>query len=782
MWIVSKLFSVNGLNAEHLVSLRMDVTFSTPFKKFESWRRKIGDRSFGTKLALLLTVAAIISCAATYAALNAAPPFGDNPATVIWLLNLDLVILAFLVALIARRILKIWSNRRQGLAGSRLHVRLVLLFSVLTATPAILMAVFSAVFFHFGIQTWFSERVQTAVFNAQAVAEAYLEENQQSIRGDSLLLAQDITRNAEVLIDNKQAFMDFLEKQTFLRNFSEVVVFDGTRRIIGTAGFTYTLAFENLIEKLPENTLNLAREGDVIILTGTSDDRVRAIVKLTNFQDTFIFVGRLVDPAVVAHLENTRTATEDYAALQGQFSGLQITVTMIFVVVALMLLLAAIWFGIVLARQMISPISTLINVADQVRAGDLTARVPENDQIEEFEFLAQSFNRMTSQIEEQRDELVRANRQMDDRRRFTETVLSGVSSGVISIDEANIITIANVSAHKLFDSKLEKLVGQNLADILPDIEELLEEAHKKAPKSVQREIPFVTKGGTKRTLLVRLAIERIGDVDKGAVITFDDITELQSAQRKAAWADVARRIAHEIKNPLTPIQLSAERLRRKYMDEIKTTPEVFAQCTDTIIKHVDDIGRMVSEFSSFARMPEPVIKPENIQKHVLDTLSLQQQAHPAILFTYDGLDRETDMPSVDCDAQQLRQALTNLTLNAIDSIESRADADKNVKGHIHIGMTQVDNGHSCLISISDNGLGFPKEEDIEQLSEPYITHKEKGTGLGLAIVRKIMEDHDGKLVLGTPDWIRELPTYQNLGGATVSLLLPFKIKTEQKAA
>ncbi len=760
----------------------MDITFSAPYKKFEAWRNKLGDRSLSTKLALLLTIAAIISCAATYAALNATPPFGDNPRTVIWLLNLDLVILAFLVALIARRILKIWSSRRQGLAGSRLHVRLVLLFSVLTATPAILMAIFSAFFFHFGIQTWFSDRVQTAVFNAQAVAEAYLEENKQSIRGDSLLLAQDITRNADVLIDNKQAFMDFLEKQSFMRNFSEVVVFDGTRRVIGTAGFTYTLAFENLIENLPENTINIARDGDVVIMTGANDDRVRAIVKLTNFQDTFIFVGRLIDPDVIEHLENTRTATEDYAALQGQFSGLQITVTMIFVVVALMLLLAGIWFGIVLARQMISPISTLINVADQVRAGDLTARVPENDQIEEFEFLAQSFNRMTSQIEEQRDELVRANRQLDERRRFTETVLSGVSSGIMSVDEDNNITIANVSAHALFDSKKQKLVGRDITALLPDIEGLLEDAHKKAPKIVQKELPFVSSGGTKRTLLVRIAVERIGDVDKGAVITFDDITELQSAQRKAAWADVARRIAHEIKNPLTPIQLSAERLRRKYLSEIKTSPEIFEQCTDTIIKHVDDIGRMVSEFSSFARMPEPVIKPENIKKHVLDTLILQQQAHPSILFSYDGLEEADSMPPIDCDARQLRQALTNLTLNAIDSIEARTDNDKTIKGHIHIALGQVDDGHSCLIAISDNGLGFPKEEDIEQLAEPYITHKEKGTGLGLAIVRKIMEDHEGKLVLGTPDWLKELSIYQDLGGATVCLLLPIKIHTEQKAA
>jgi two-component system nitrogen regulation sensor histidine kinase NtrY len=643
------------------------------------------------------------------------------------------------------------------------------------------MAIFSAFFFHFGIQTWFSDRVQTAVFNAQAVAEAYLEESQQSIRGDALLLSQDITRNASMLIDDKELFLNFLEKQTFLRNFSEVVVFDGTRRIIGTSGFTFTLAFENVIETLPESTLNIAREGEVVILTASSEDRVRAIIKLNNFQDTFIFVGRIIDPAVLNHLEITRTATADYAALQGQFSGLQITVTMIFVVVALMLLLAAIWFGIVLARQMINPISTLISVADQVRSGDLTARVPEGEQIEEFEFLANSFNRMTSQIQEQRDELVFANRQMDERRRFTETVLAGVSSGIIGVNENDVIKIANVSAHSLLEEAPDTLIGQNIKKVIPDIGDLLDQAHAKAPKIIQQEVPIIASNGGRRIFLLRIAIERIGDMDKGAVITFDDITELQSAQRKAAWADVARRIAHEIKNPLTPIQLSAERLKRKYLKEIKTDPEVFEQCTDTIVKHVDDIGQMVSEFSSFARMPDPVMKDERLQTHILDTLSLQQHAHPDIFFSYEGLDND-QIPTLMCDARQLRQAITNLSLNALDAVQARQDGEPDLKGHIHILAALTDDREHCIISVSDNGMGFPENEDIEQLAEPYITHKTKGTGLGLAIVRKIMEDHNGKLILGTPDWLANIPGFLNLGGATVSLVLPISKTSQEKAA
>ncbi|MCB9995662.1 MAG: PAS domain-containing sensor histidine kinase [Rhodospirillales bacterium] len=725
----------------------------------------------------------MISGFSTYAALTATPPFGDDPDTVIWLLNLDLIILMLLTILVARRIVGLWSGRRRGIAGSRLHVRLVLIFSILAATPAIIMTVFSAFFLHFGIQSWFSDRVSTAVNNAQAVAEAYLEEHQQVIKADTLAMANDIDRQTLLLSANAEMFDRVLQTQSLLRNLSEAVVFDHSGRVMASSGLTFTLAFE----ALPAYALSRAAEGEVVVMTGGSDDRVRALVKLGGFTDTYLFVGRMVDPVVLGNLKDAREAVEAYAQLEGHRSDLLLTFTLIFFVVALLLLLAAVWFGLIFSRQLIVPISSLISAADRVRGGDLTARVPEFDRRDEFDVLARAFNRMTSQIEEQRDELVMANRQLDHRRRFTETVLAGVSSGILGVDEQGRITLANSSAAELFELEESDLVGKRVGQVIPDLDDLLAQAHSKPDKISQAELPYRLHDDSKRVLLVRIAIEMIGEEDKGAVLTFDDITELLSAQRKAAWADVARRIAHEIKNPLTPIQLSAERLKRKYLSQISVDQEIFSQCTDTIIHHVGDIGRMVNEFSAFARMPEPVMHTEDLTSQLRDTLILQQQAHSDIRFEMEGLEKDAVTVTAYIDSQQIRQAVTNIMQNAIDSIHSRCGQEKAlgedvVPGRINVLLRERPENGEILICVMDNGLGLPKDEDPSGLTEPYVTHKEKGTGLGLAIVKKIMEDHQGRIVIGTPEWLRNTAGWQNLGGATVTLVLPPPVIEQKDAA
>lgn len=722
------------------------------------------------RLVLLLIIAGIASGFATYAALTETPPFGDDPNTVIWLLNLDLIILLALVTVIARRVVGLWSGRRRGIAGSRLHVRLVFIFSLLTAMPAIIMTVFSAFFLNFAIQSWFSDRVSTAVNNAQAVAEAYLEEHKQVIRADALAMAGDLERQAAYLIGNPDSFEKFMQTQSLLRNLSEAIVFDDAGHVLGRSGFTFTMAFETL----PGYAVMQAQEGDVFVMTGGNDDRVRALVKLANYPDSYLFVGRMVDPVVLSNLNESREAVASYKKLEEQRSDLQLTFTMIFVVVALMLLLAAVWFGLIFSRQMVIPISALISAADRVRGGDMTARVPEFDRRDEFDVLARAFNRMTSQIQEQRDELVQANRQLDQRRRFTETVLAGVTSGVIGVDVAGNITLANAMASNFFKMESKELVGNKITKLIPELDDLLREAHEKPGKITQAEVPLVHADETKHTLLVRIAIELIGEEDKGAVLTFDDITELQSAQRKAAWADVARRIAHEIKNPLTPIQLSAERLRKKYLSQITDDPETFSKCTDTIIHHVGDIGRMVNEFSAFARMPEPVMKHENLTKHLKDMIVLQQQAHTDIRF---NLIYDYDKPLYAlADAQQIRQALTNIIQNAIDGIRGRfkaqAAAGETVNtGQIDLMLTKPEND-VLAICVTDSGIGLPKDSDLSRLTEPYVTHRDKGTGLGLAIVKKIMEDHNGRIVLNTPEWVKRNKKWRDLGGATVILTLP----------
>ncbi len=724
-------------------------------------------KGWSGRLAMILIAAIIASGAATYAALSEAPPFGNDPNAVIWLLNLDLVIMILLVGLIARRFAKLLSGRKRGIAGSKLHVRLVVIFSIMAAAPAIIMAIFSTFFFHFGVQAWFSDRVKTAVDSAQLVAESYLEEHQQVIKADILAMANDLDRQSALYYEDRDKFDAYLETQSFVRNLSEVMMFDSSGKIIARTNLTFTLTFEGL----PDMVLNQARDGEVVVMTGQYDDRVRALVKLNNYADAYLFVGRMVDPIVISQLDKTKEAATAYTTLSQKSSGLMVTITLIFIVVALMFLLAATWFGIILARQLVTPIGSLITASDRVRAGDLTARVSEGEQIDEFDYLAKSFNRMTMQIQEQRDEVMQANRQLDQRRRFTETVLAGVTAGIVGVDDKGIITLANASAAELFSVDQEKMVGQSISEIVPQIEMALEQAQQKAGKVAQSEIPYLARDMSRRILLVRIAVDRIGDENKGAVITFDDITELQSAQRVSAWADVARRIAHEIKNPLTPIQLSAERLKRKYMKEVTSDPQVFAECTDTIIRHVGDIGRMVSEFSDFARMPEPVMKEENLATHIRQTLVLQKEAHGDIAFNI--IDDVGDLRIV-CDAQQIRQAVTNLIQNAIDSIHEKEGASR-----LNILLTHDSSRENCVICISDSGLGLPKGEDPSRLTEPYVTHKARGTGLGLAIVKKIMEDHGGKLVIGVPDWIRSLKGWEDLGGASVSLVLPLPEKNSQ---
>lgn len=740
--------------------------FDFSSKRLRVIGRRMNFNSWSNRLALFLIVAGVVSGFATYGALSEMPPFGKDPDTVIWLLNLDLIILLVLVSLVARRLAGLWSGRQRGIAGSRLHMRLVFIFALLATAPAIIMALFSAFFFHFGVQSWFSDRVRTAVVESQAVAEAYLEEHQEVIRADIMAMAHDLDLQAPLLLSKPEAFEKVIRTQSLLRNLSEAIVFDAGGRVLASSGLTFSLE----LETLPGYALRQAEEGEVVLMTGESDDRVRALVKLDSFLDAYLYVGRMVDPVVLSHLTDTREAAHAYAQLEKQLSDLQVTVSMIFTVMALLLLLGAIWFGLTFARQLVLPIGSLISASDRVSAGDLSARVPAFDRIDEFDVLARAFNRMTSQIQEQREELVAANAQLDQRRRFIEAVLAGVSSGIVGINEREEITLANMSAAELFGFSPETIAGTPVTSAIPGIAALLEQAHQKPGRVTQTEIPYIRKDNAKRILLVRIAAEKSDGGEKSAVLTFDDITELQSAQRKAAWADVARRIAHEIRNPLTPIQLSAERLKRKYLKQIKEDAEIFSQCTDTIIHHVDDIGRMVQEFSAFARMPEPVMKEENLSRCLRDILALEKEAHPGIDFVSRGLDGEC---RVVFDSRQIRQAFTNILHNAAESVQTRV-GNEGGRGRIDVLLAPLDRQGACLVCVTDNGLGFPKNEDPERLTEPYVTHREKGTGLGLAIVKKIMEDHGGRLVMGAPDWLKTVEGWQDRGGATVSLLLPVR--------
>jgi len=708
-------------------------------RRFVLWAHR---NNLERKVAFFLLVAAIASGSATFAAVTDNLPVTLDPLSVLLLLNLDLILLLGLSALIARRLVIIWTARRRGLAGARLHARLVGLFSLVAVMPTIIVATLSFILFDFGLQGWFSDRVSTAVKESFAVADAYLEEHRQTIGADVIAMAQDISREGSAVAYNPQRLNQVLSAQAALRSLTEAMIVDSSQRVLARAGFSLLLDFD---PEVPAWALRRASEGEIVILTSPTDDRVRALVRLDTISDTYLYVGRLIDPRVLGHIDRTQGAVRLYEDLEGKRSGLQLTFTAIFLVVALMLLLASIWVGLAFANQLTVPIGRLIDAAGRVSEGDLSVRVPDQDNRDEIGSLARAFNRMTGEIKSQQDALLDANRKLDERSRFIEAVVGGVSAGVLGLDVDGNITLVNKTAGILLERPEEELSGRNIGEVIEGIDEMIGSARRRPHRRSERQITLTQSGGRISTIMVRVVAEQDEQGVNGFVVTLDDISELLSAQRKAAWSDVARRIAHEIKNPLTPIQLAAERLKRKYLKEITSDPETFVICTDTIVRQVEDIGRMVDEFSSFARMPSPEVEDVDLQSLVEQAVFLQQTAHPETDYSIESDDASM---VTSCDRQQINRALTNLLMNAEEAIEGRQEAveegEDYPKGEIRLRLQDLPEG--LVIEIDDNGKGLP-DVARERLTEPYVTTRKKGTGLGLAIVKKIMEDHGGSLGL-----------------------------------
>lgn len=698
------------------------------YQRVRLWAGKV---RLARHFALALALCAVASAIATYTAVTqSSSPFGPDPKTVLALILTNLLLLIALLAVVTRRIIRLWAALRQGSVGSRLQTRIMAMFSLVTIIPATIVAIFSALFFNFGIQSWFDERVSTGLEESVAVAEAYLTEHKEVLRADAILTARDLNREIFSGIHNPAEFGQILSTQAFLRSLTDVVVFHGNR-VLARTNLSFSMAFESL----PQDALQRATTGEVVLLTD-DPDKVRALIRLDP-ENTFLVVGRLVDSKVIGHMEKAQGAVSEYNRLKGQISTLQIQFSVVFVLVTLLLLLAAIWYGMVFSSRLMVPITRLIAAAERVRAGDFSTHVETSLEEDEIGTLGRAFNRMTGQLELQRKELVAANRQLDERRRFTEAVLAGVSAGVIAMDSNQRITLHNRSAVNLLQLPAEEtLEGKSCRDIIPEIGALLEAAQA-APDTLAQSDIILTRHGKTLTLQVKITVERYGDAIEGFIVTFDDITELVAAQRSAAWADVARRVAHEIKNPLTPIHLAAERLKKKYLPQITADKENYTKYTDTIAKHVKDIGRMVDEFITFARMPSPIFKRENIGALLKKSVFSEQVAHPDIQYIPEFPDQTL---YVQCDERQIGQVFTNLLKNAAEAIESHSLPE----GVITIQVFERD--RQCVVEIRDNGPGFPLEK-MQKLLEPYVTTRARGTGLGLAIVKKTMDDHKAGLFL-----------------------------------
>ena len=764
--------------------------------KFRQIVNRYGPVVAGGKMTIGLGIAAVLSGVATYLAITEAYPFPITPQVVLGFLLLDLVLLLALTALIAWRLVALWIARRSGTAGARLHVRLVAMFALVAITPTIIMAVYSTLTINLGFQAWFGERISRVISSSVSVAESYVEEHKRVIRGDILAMANDITRARALYYQSPTRFSEIMTQQARLRSLSDAYLITSQGEILAQSRMSFTL---NFIEP-PAAAIRQAQEGDVILLTSERDSQVWALFKIDQFLDGFLYVSRYVDPQVLNTAMQARRAARDYAAMEGERGSIQIAFALIYLVLALLVLLAAIALGFWLANRLVEPIGRLVVAAEKVSAGDLTARVTEIGNADEVGALSRAFNRMTSQLEGQRQELVGANQLLDRRRRFTEAILQGVTSGVIGLDDTGNVNLANNAALNMLGTRGEELSGMKLVDIVPQMQPLVRDAANRPGRMVEDELEIPVLG-EKRMLLVKVVkIKGAGSEQplldapipaenivtdhvqpeittpqerSGFVVTLEDITELVSAQRMAAWADVARRIAHEIKNPLTPIQLSAERLRRKYRPQIQTDPETFDRCTDTIIRQVRDIGHLVGEFSAFARMPAPVLKPENLVEIVRQTVFQQQLTDTEIDIV---LQQTTGNIPILCDRAQITQAFTNIIKNAREAIESKRENEM-FRGRIEISFSAIQDGR-VRVAVADNGCGLPNEIRA-RLTEPYVTTRDRGTGLGLAIVRKIADDHGVRIRLA------DLPEDGNdiapdaISGALIELEFPVMTGTER---
>src|SRR5437762_2964476 len=641
-----------------------------------------------------------------------------------------------LVGIIVREVWLMVQARRRGRAAARLHVQIVSLFSVIAVLPAVLVAIVANVTIDRGLDRLFSGPTREVIQNSLIIAHAYLQEHAQLIRGDILGMANDITHARPLFDQDRGTFRELLTASAASRNLPGAKLIDKDGNSLeqaqtGIQQYSFTTPTPDFLSNVDENEPQIAVFPDA--------NYVAAVIRLRAFNDTFLYVARLLDPRVISQLKQTEASVAEYAQIESRRLGIQVAFALMFAVIALTILMASVLIGLNFANWLVSPIRNLMSAANIVSTGDLHVQVPVHKSEGDLAQLGETFNKMTAELRTQRDELVNASDLIDSRRRFIEAVLSSASAGIIGVDASGSVGILNRSAEKLIGHAESETLDHPLSDVLPELDDMMRTARDGTQRLVQGQIT-ITRDGHERNLSVRVSAEQTSQSRDSYIITLDDITELVSAQRTSAWGDVARRIAHEIKNPLTPIQLSAERIRRKFGKVIIEDKGIFEQCTDTIVRQVDDIRRMVDEFSRFARMPKPVMTPEDVADTVRQVVFLMRVGNAEI--DVDADITEDPMPAR-FDRRLISQALTNIIKNATEAISAVPPAEIG-RGRIHVSTGR--DGDDIVVDVVDNGVGLPKENRT-RLLEPYVTTREKGTGLGLAIVGKILEDHGGQIEL-----------------------------------
>jgi two-component system nitrogen regulation sensor histidine kinase NtrY len=676
---------------------------------------------------------ALLSAFLTFVVLTGLTPIEPTRGVVVSFLLINAATILLLVGIIVREVWQLVQARRRGRAAARLHVQIVSLFSVIAVLPAVLVSIVANVTIDRGLDRLFSGTTKAAIENSLIVASAYLNENAQLIRGDILGMANDIA-NARPLFDqDRRSFRDVLTASAAARNLPGAMLLDKEANVLETA---QTGIQQDFSKPPPEFIKDFTETEPEIVIEA---NYVAAVLRLRAFNDTFLYVARLLDPRVVAQLRQTQASVAEYAQIESRRLGIQVAFALMFAVIALTILMSSVLIGLNFANWLVAPIRRLMGAANVVSTGDLNVQVPVLKSEGDLAQLGETFNKMTQELRTQRDELVSASEVIDSRRRFIEAVLSSASAGIIGVDASGSIGILNRSAEKLIGHAESEALGHPLSEIIPELHDMMRTAREGTQRLVQGQIT-ITREGHERNLSVRVSAEHTSQSQDSYIITLDDITDLVSAQRTSAWGDVARRIAHEIKNPLTPIQLSAERIRRKFGKVITEDKAIFEQCTDTIVRQVDDIRRMVDEFSRFARMPKPVMEGEDVADTVRQVVFLMRVGHPEIELETEIRDEPM---RAQFDRRLISQALTNIIKNATEAIEA-VPAETLGKGRIEVIAARE--GEDIVIDVIDNGKGLPKVSR-SRLLEPYVTTREKGTGLGLAIVGRVLEDHGGRIEL-----------------------------------
>jgi two-component system, NtrC family, nitrogen regulation sensor histidine kinase NtrY len=695
------------------------------------WRRRLDllfirlDR-YAPQITAAVIVFAFGMAAATYfvlASSSSTKPLA--PATMASLLIANLLPAMALLVLLGRRIAQ--GRAEASPIGGRgtLHARLVALFSLIAAVPMLLMVIFASLLFQYGVEVWYTDRARGMFENAVTLTQQLYSERQQRVTAETEAMAKDVSSAlAEVPLESR-AFIDQFLFQVYRRELSE-----GAILAITPQNVVQTLAVINPYERPTENWVpaEIARKlrTERKTIFRDSGSRMEALTPLPGRPDLFLYGSRVADNASIAKASRAMSVMRDYNALISQSRKLQLRFNIALYVVTLLIVGAAVAIALNVADRLVRPVGELVDAARKVAGGDLSVRVPGRKSRDEVGILANTFNRMTGRLSQQNQQLVHTNELLERRRALTEAVMAGVSAGVIAVDANGMVRLINESATLLLGTDRDTVTGLSLHDVVPELGQLLKSGERDG--TVQ-----ATFSGTSRTLAVRLVKDEVGHV-----LTFDDITQQLLDQRRAAWSDVARRVAHEIKNPLTPIQLAAERLKRRFSKEIQSDPATFERLTETIGRQVGDLRRMVDEFSSFARMPKPVFAPESVVDIIREGVFLHEVANPGIRFEFKA---PNPQPKLVCDRRQLSQAISNIIKNGVEAIQAKFEDGTDVTGKISISLATLD--ENLIISVSDTGIGLPTERD--RIVEPYMTTRAGGTGLGLAIVKKIVEEHFGEI-------------------------------------